>query len=81
MPPADEHGQPPGATQPAPAGRAKAGRPSVITPELLAGATAMCDKRELTMALIARALKVGRSTPLQAPRPPPKDQRRGRAAA
>jgi DNA-binding phage protein len=34
----------------------------VISPELLAAATAMRDKRELTMAQIARALKVGRST-------------------
>jgi DNA invertase Pin-like site-specific DNA recombinase len=38
------------------------GRPSVITPELLAAATAMRDKRELTMAQIARTLKIGRST-------------------
>ena len=38
------------------------GRPSVITPELLAAATAMRDKRELTVAQIARTLKVGRST-------------------
>ena len=36
--------------------------PSVITPELLAAATAMRDKRELTMAQIARTLKIGRST-------------------
>ena len=34
----------------------------MITPELLAAATAMRDKRELTMAQIARALKIGRST-------------------
>jgi DNA invertase Pin-like site-specific DNA recombinase len=38
------------------------GRPSVITPELLAAAIAMRDKRELTMAQIARTLKIGRST-------------------
>jgi hypothetical protein len=38
------------------------GRPSVITLEPLAGATATRDKRELTMTQIARALKVGRST-------------------
>ena len=38
------------------------GRPSVITAELLAAATAMRDKRELTMAQIARTLKIGRST-------------------
>ena len=38
------------------------GRPSVITAELLAAATSMRDKRELTMAQIARTLKIGRST-------------------
>ena len=38
------------------------GRPSVITAELLAAATAMRDQRELTMAQIARTLKIGRST-------------------
>ena len=38
------------------------GRPSVITAELLAAATAMRTKRELTMAQIAHALKIGRST-------------------
>ena len=43
-------------------GGRQGGRPSVITPELLAAATAMRDKRELTMAQIARTLKIGRST-------------------
>jgi DNA invertase Pin-like site-specific DNA recombinase len=38
------------------------GRARVITPELLAAATAMRDKRELTMSQIHRALNVGRST-------------------
>jgi DNA invertase Pin-like site-specific DNA recombinase len=38
------------------------GRQGVITPELLAAATAMRDKRELRMAQIARTLKIGRST-------------------
>jgi hypothetical protein len=55
------NGQPPGARPPEPRGR-QGGRPSVITPELLAAATAMRDRRELTMAQIARTLKIGRST-------------------
>ena len=54
------------------------GRPSVITAELLAAATAMRDKRQLTMAQIARTLKIGRSTLLQAPRHQPRDQHQAR---
>ena len=51
------------------------GRPSVITPELLAAASAMRDKRELTMAQIARTLKIddppSTSTSTSATRPTP----------